>query len=75
MDRLEYQTVVLGALLHDIGKFLQRGRGLSLVAEGKHPEVSARDVSALPDVVHAASIPDGDGAKLVLAQFLLHLGR
>ena len=35
----EYQTVILAALLHDIGKFIQRG-SFALNVEGKHPEVS-----------------------------------
>jgi CRISPR-associated protein Csm1 len=42
----EYQTVILAALLHDIGKFLQRGSFGSLNIEGKHPEVSSRFISA-----------------------------
>lgn len=46
LDKRIYQTVVLGGLLHDIGKFLQRGSFGSLNIEGKHPEVSARFVSA-----------------------------
>lgn len=46
----EFQTVVLAALLHDIGKFLQRGRNLSFNIKGTHPEVSGRFVSAFADV-------------------------
>lgn len=42
----EYRTVVLAALLHDIGKFLQRGSFGSLNVEGRHPEVSSRFISA-----------------------------
>lgn len=47
MNKEVYQTVILGGLLHDIGKFLQRGSfpGFKKI-EGKHPEVSARFVSA-----------------------------
>jgi CRISPR-associated protein Csm1 len=41
----EYQTVILAALLHDIGKLIQRG-SFALNVEGKHPEVSARFVAA-----------------------------
>lgn len=36
-----YQTVLLGALFHDIGKFIQRGDFGGLNITGKHPEVSA----------------------------------
>ena len=36
-----YRTVILGALLHDIGKFLQRGTFPGLRIEGRHPKVSA----------------------------------
>ena len=45
-NQLEYQTVVLAALLHDIGKFLQRGSFGKLDISGKHPQVSANFVSA-----------------------------
>jgi len=45
-DQLEYQTVVLAALLHDIGKFLQRGSFGKLDISGKHPQVSANFISA-----------------------------
>jgi CRISPR-associated protein Csm1 len=45
-DRREYQTVILAGLLHDIGKFLQRGSFGSLNTEGKHPKVSGTFVSA-----------------------------
>lgn len=41
----EYQTVILAALLHDVGKLIQRG-SFALNVEGKHPEVSARFVAA-----------------------------
>jgi len=46
MERKEYQTVVLAGLLHDIGKFLQRGSFGSLDIKGKHPQVSGVFVSA-----------------------------
>lgn len=43
----EYQTIVLAGLLHDIGKFLQRGDFLrSLKVAGKHPAVSAGFIKA-----------------------------
>jgi CRISPR-associated protein Csm1 len=45
----EYQTVVLAALLHDIGKFLGRGR-FSLLDKRQHPKFSADFVSAFPEV-------------------------
>jgi len=48
-NQLEYQTVVFAALLHDIGKFLQRGSFGSLDTKGKHPEVSTNFVSAFGD--------------------------
>ncbi|MDF9408707.1 type III-A CRISPR-associated protein Cas10/Csm1 [Pelotomaculum isophthalicicum JI] len=43
----EYQTVILAGLLHDIGKFIQRGefKG-SLKVAGKHPAVSASFIKA-----------------------------
>jgi len=42
----EFHTVVLAALLHDIGKSLQRGRSLPFDIKGPHPEVSAQFISA-----------------------------
>lgn len=48
-NSLEYQAVVISALLHDIGKFLHRGRELSF-DKGTHPEVSERFVSLFADV-------------------------
>ena len=45
----EYQTVILAALLHDIGKFLQRGSFGSLNTEGKHPKVSGTFISSMKD--------------------------
>lgn len=45
-NRREYETVILGALLHDIGKMLQRGSFGSLDTKGQHPFVSATFVSA-----------------------------
>ncbi|MDA8241179.1 MAG: type III-A CRISPR-associated protein Cas10/Csm1 [Nitrospiraceae bacterium] len=48
-NQREYQTVILGALLHDIGKMLQRGSFGSLDTSGKHPIVSSVFVSAFRD--------------------------
>ncbi|MBI5681703.1 MAG: HD domain-containing protein [Deltaproteobacteria bacterium] len=45
-DKKEYQSVVLGALLHDVGKMLQRGSFGSLDTKGQHPQVSSDFVSA-----------------------------
>lgn len=44
---VEYQTVLLASLLHDIGKFMQRTdfEG-SLKITGRHPEVSANFIRA-----------------------------
>ena len=46
----EYQTVILAALLHDIGKFMQRGSFGSLDTKGKHPKVSGTFVSAYQSI-------------------------
>lgn len=56
-DAREFHTVVLAGLLHDAGKFLQRGRTLSLDIEGRHPEVSARFVSAFSDTFAPQILP------------------
>lgn len=43
----KYYDVILGALLHDIGKFYQKGKNtsyLGIIAEGKHPLISAKFV-------------------------------
>ncbi len=48
MNLIEYRTVVLAALLHDIGKFLQRG-SKELDIRGTHPETSGNFVSAFKD--------------------------
>jgi CRISPR-associated protein Csm1 len=53
----EYQTVILAALLHDIGKFLQRG-SLSLSIKEKHPEVSARFVAAFRQLFAEVADPE-----------------
>ena len=48
-DQKEYQSVILGALLHDVGKMLQRGSFGSLDTKGQHPQVSSDFVSAFKD--------------------------
>ncbi|GBD96680.1 MAG TPA: type III-A CRISPR-associated protein Cas10/Csm1 [Nitrospirae bacterium] len=48
-NQKEYQTVILGALLHDVGKLLQKGTFPGLRTEGKHPQVSANFISAFDD--------------------------
>jgi CRISPR-associated protein Csm1 len=48
-NQKEYQTVILAALLHDIGKLLQRGSFGSLDTKGQHPQVSSDFVSAFRD--------------------------
>lgn len=40
-----YNTVLLGALLHDIGKMLQRGDFGALNFKGKHPELSGQFIA------------------------------
>ncbi len=54
----EYQTIVLAALLHDIGKFLQRGRSLPFDIEGPHPEVSTRFINAFPQTFEQVAQPE-----------------
>lgn len=49
IDQKEYQTVILGALLHDIGKMLQRGSFASLDTKGKHPQVSYDFITAFKE--------------------------
>jgi len=46
----EYQTIVLAALLHDIGKLLQRGQGLAL-DYASHPHHSAQFVASVAQSV------------------------
>src|SRR4030042_705955 len=48
-NQKEYQAVVLGALLHDVGKLLQRGSFGSLDTKGQHPRVSSDFASAFKD--------------------------
>jgi CRISPR-associated protein Csm1 len=45
----EYRTIVLAALLHDIGKLLQRGSFGELDIKGKHPAVSADFIRAFSE--------------------------
>ncbi|MFH1096468.1 MAG: type III-A CRISPR-associated protein Cas10/Csm1 [Candidatus Desantisbacteria bacterium] len=49
VNQREYQTVMLGAMLHDVGKLLQRGSFGALDTKGKHPQVSANFVSTFKD--------------------------
>src|SRR4030066_2224429 len=48
-NQREYQIVILGALVHDVGKMLQRGSFGSLDTGGKHPKVSSNFVSAFKE--------------------------
>ena len=53
----EYQTVVLAALLDDIGKLLGRGR-FSLLDKGQHPRFSAEFVGAFSEIFsHVGDVP------------------
>jgi CRISPR-associated protein Csm1 len=45
VEQTEYQTVILAAFLHDIGKLLGRGT-FKLLDKGQHPQFSATFVSA-----------------------------
>lgn len=59
MNQKEYHTVILGALLHDIGKFLQKGDfgPFGIEIEGKHPEVSENFVKVFKDYfAHGADV-------------------
>lgn len=49
IDEKEYNSVVLAALLHDVGKMLQRGSFGALDTKGQHPQVSAHFVNAFKD--------------------------
>lgn len=49
MDVKTYQAVLLGALLHDIGKILQRGDFGALNLKGQHPELSGQFITAWGD--------------------------
>lgn len=42
----QFNTIVLAALLHDLGKFLQKGKFGSLKVNDKHPEVTGNFVRA-----------------------------
>ncbi len=50
----EYQTIVLAALLHDVGKLLGRGR-FSLLDRGQHPKFSAEFVGAFQEIFAVVS--------------------
>lgn len=58
-----YNTVVLGAFLHDIGKFLGRGK-FQVLDKGQHPKFSA-------DFISAFSLVFGDVADVELLQVLV----
>jgi CRISPR-associated protein Csm1 len=45
-NQREYQTVIMAALLHDVGKMLQRGSFGALDTKGQHPEVSVTFLNA-----------------------------
>jgi len=60
----EYQTVVLAALLHDIGKFIQRGRFPQLDERGPHPHFSHTFVSTLADAFQ--KVADSDLLKTIV---------
>ncbi len=54
---IEYQTIVLAALLHDIGKLLGRGR-FSLLDKGQHPKYSTEFVGAFSEIYsHVSDVP------------------
>jgi len=48
-NQREYQTVILAAVLHDVGKMLQRGSFGALDTSGKHPKVSSVFVGAFKE--------------------------
>lgn len=54
----EYHTVILAALLHDIGKLLQRGSFGSLDSKGKHPQVSADFISLYSSLFEQVANPE-----------------
>ena len=62
-DRIEYQTVVLAALLHDIGKFLHRR---SDKYEGKHEEASLEFINKFCDKLKNDNFYDTDLIKLIV---------
>lgn len=49
LNQREYRTVILAALLHDVGKMLQRGSFGALDTTGKHPHVSSVFIGAFKD--------------------------
>ncbi|MBA7660696.1 CRISPR system single-strand-specific deoxyribonuclease Cas10/Csm1 (subtype III-A) [subsurface metagenome] len=50
----EYQTVLLAALLHDVGKLLGRGH-FALLDKGQHPRFSAEFVGAFQEIFSQVS--------------------
>lgn len=57
--KLEYQTVLLASLLHDIGKFMQRSDFAgSLKITGRHPEVSADFIRSKMKYFDGVADPD-----------------
>jgi len=58
VDQREFQTVVLAALLHDVGKLLQRGSFGALDVKGPHPQVSTDFVSAFRPVFESVADVD-----------------
>lgn len=70
-DQREFATVVLGALLHDIGKFFMRARSLTFPVEGRHPEVSANFVGAFSPFFE--TVADAEKLKAIVRHH--HLGQ
>lgn len=62
-DKKEYQTVVLAALLHDIGKFLHRGPSKY---EGKHEEASFEFINKFSEKIEDDKLYDTDLIKLIV---------
>jgi len=69
-NRKEYQTVILAALLHDIGKLLHRG---SVEYKGKHEYASAAFIKNSRDKLENNKLYDIDLVALLVQQH--HAGR
>ena len=69
-NRKEYQTVILAALLHDIGKLLHRG---SVEYKGKHEYASATFIKNSRDKLENNKLYDIDLVALLVQQH--HAGR